>query len=168
MPELFANPECEKTAHLSSCGRYRYSLTRKWGPEASVGYIMLNPSTADASDDDPTIRKCIGFAKKYEFGGIVVRNLFNFRSKSPTDLPKQLDPIGDDGDKAIKSLPKECALIIVAWGNIHKLLRNRATWAIATLGTANLFCLGINEGGSPKHPLYVPYNAPLLRFPVPH
>lgn len=76
-----------KTAEISSCGKYRYELTRTWDPQKMmVCFIGLNPSTADAENDDATIRKCIGFAQRWEYGGILMLNIFAFRTVSPAVL----------------------------------------------------------------------------------
>ena len=83
-----------KSAEISPCGLYRYSLTRKWEAwKGTVNFIMLNPSTADAQEDDPTIRRCIGFAKAWGYGGIVVTNLFAYRATNPKELKKSFQHI---------------------------------------------------------------------------
>jgi hypothetical protein len=102
------------SATLSECGLYRFTLERSWASDLKkpwLGWIMLNPSTADASVDDPTIRRCMGFATDWGFGGIAVRNLFNLRTKDPLDLLKSAAPIAPavrvvpNGDRGVGIAP---------------------------------------------------------------
>ena len=105
-------------AELSECGKYRYSLTRIWDEtKPKVMFIMLNPSTADANNDDPTIRRCIGFAKSWGFGGLYVCNLFGFRATNPKELLKVNNPFGDQNIWHTRKLSDEVDTIVCAWGN---------------------------------------------------
>jgi len=83
-----------RSAVLSDCGTYRYSLTRRWSPGPLLGWVMLNPSRADALVDDPTIRRCVGFARRWGFAGIVVRNLYALRATDPRELSRHPAPVG--------------------------------------------------------------------------
>jgi hypothetical protein len=147
----------DTTAHLSGCGTYRYSLTRSW--EQGLPwclFVMLNPSTADATVDDPTIRRCVGFARDWGYGRLHVVNLFGLRATDPKALRSHEDPVGPDNDSAILRAAARCELIVAAWGaHGSHLDRNRAVWDL--LGAAGLavFCLGTTEQGHPKHPLYL-------------
>jgi hypothetical protein len=126
---------------------------------------MLNPSTADAEQDDPTIRRCIGFAKAWGFGGIAVRNIFALRATDPRELYKSDDPVGPGNDEAICDLAGLCPLIVAAWG-VHGGLRNRGRQVCELLAGAGaeVVCLGVTKDGHPKHPLYVAADAERMPF----
>ncbi len=141
---------------------YRYALWRTWNhaPEAArdhaprVGFVMLNPNQADAVSDDPTIRRCIGFAKCWGFGGLEVVNLFAYRSKTPQLLKQAAEPIGEDNDRYLLTLPNRVDLIILAWGNWGGLWkRDRAV--LPFFQTATVYSLGVTKLGHPRHPLYL-------------
>lgn len=156
---LFPIQEICKSATISPCGKYRYALGRSWdqsGP--TLGWCLLNPSTADASIDDPTIRRIIAFSRDLGFGGLEVRNLFALRSPDPAALASHPDPIGPDNDKAILELVETCPVIVAAWGK-HGSLCGRAEKVCRFLAErgvmGRLKCLGKNRDGSPKHPLYL-------------
>lgn len=152
----------EGNASISTCGRYRWSLSREWGGILSttpwVGFIMLNPSTAGWIKDDPTIRRCIAFAQAWGYSGLTVRNLFNFRTSSPAECAKATDPIGMQPphcDNLILGMYDVCNLVIAAWG-AQPFARTRAKQVCDLLAAHNrkLHCLAVNADGSPKHPLY--------------
>src|SRR5262245_38555366 len=91
-----------RSAVFSPCRKYRYSLTRIWDAERpNVMFVGLNPSTADDQVDDPTVRRCIGFARKWRFGGMIIVNLFAYRSTDPNRLQEILDPVGPENDEHI-------------------------------------------------------------------
>lgn len=149
-------------AVLSDCGRYRYELTRKWNESLpALTFIMLNPSTADATLDDPTIRRCIGFARAQGFGGLRVLNIFAFRATDPADMKAALDPVGPTNDAVIRDTFMRAladgAPIIAAWG-VHgaHMGREAAVRALAAECGVTLMCLGTTTDGHPRHPLYVP------------
>src|SRR5581483_9586135 len=96
---------------------YRYSLARFFGDGGVVNFIMLNPSTADAETDDPTIRRCLGFAKAWGYGTLVVTNLFAYRATDPAELAKAGDPVGPDNDTRLWSEAQLSDLVVCAWGN---------------------------------------------------
>lgn len=110
----------EKTAIISDCGRYRYQLGRTWSDGPIARFIMLNPSTADATEDDPTIRRCISFAKREGAGAISVVNLFAFRATKPADMMKATDPIGPENNDHLREWVGHefgfAKLVIAAWG----------------------------------------------------
>ncbi len=176
MPTAETKETLFTSAMLSPCGAYRYTLSRVWDFQRPLCFwIGLNPSTADARQDDPTIRRCMDFARRWKKGGIRMLNLFALRATSPTKLGQHEDPIGPENDgRLIRELTSQEArrpgtLIIACWG-AHGSHRNRAE-AVRDLLVAEsrrvpLFCLGRNRDSSPKHPLYlksstvpVPYNA---------
>ena len=144
------------TAVISACGTYRYRLERLWDAELpKVAFIMLNPSTADASNDDPTIRRCIGFAKAWGFGGLIVGNLFALRSTDPKALYSHSDPIGPDNDANLRAIALCSEQVICAWG-AHGAYRDRGKHVGVLLDRFNLAALTITGKGEPGHPLYVP------------
>lgn len=167
--ELLALADDSKSAVISDCGLYRYQLRRRWGGGPSLPFIMLNPSTADANNDDPTIRRCIGFAKSRNFGGILVVNLFAFRATSPVDMKRATDPVGRDNNiyllGAMANADIDDVPVIAAWGT-HGNHRNRANEVMA-LADRPLWCLGTTKDGHPKHPLYVPADAPWVPMTPP-
>lgn len=152
----------QKDATLSEDRLYRYSLIRVWDAEKpKVLFIGLNPSSADETEDDATIRRCIGFAKRWGFGAILVGNLFAIRSKDPAVLYEAKDPIGPENDVHLAKMAQEASLIVAAWGN-NGGYRNRSE-EVSALFT-QMKCLGINKTGEPKHPLYVASDQALMDF----
>lgn len=143
----------EYDAIISECGLYRYSLSRIWDTEKGlVNFIGLNPSTADAKDDDSTIKKCVKYAKKWGYGGIIMSNLFAYRTPEPHLMKKAPDAIGHENDEYIKLLADKSAIVIAAWGNDGEYLGRSDL--ISNL-IPNLQCLKINKTGQPAHPLYL-------------
>lgn len=149
------------SALLSSDSRYRWWLRRRWAKGTEIGWIMLNPSTADANQDDPTIRRCVAFSKAWGHGGMVVVNLFATRATDPQALRLRTDfyqdeheaLIGYKNDAVIESELKNCAVIVAAWGN-HGALYNRGAEVRELLGDYRLQCLGLTKTLEPRHPLY--------------
>jgi hypothetical protein len=153
-------------ALISPCGSYRYWLSRVWDASlpASV-WIMLNPSTADASQDDPTIRRVIGFSRAWGCGSATVYNLFALRSTSPVAIRSHADPVGPDNDRHLAGIPPR-ARIVAAWGQ-HGAHRDRCSIVCSRLAAAGvrLSCLGTTQSGQPKHPLYIAAATKLVPFP---
>lgn len=162
------NHEPTSTAVVSGDGRYRYRLSRTWGTEVPMVFIMLNPSTADAEQDDPTIRRCIGFAKREGCEGIVVVNLFAYRAANPKSLWQQpfTERVGPDNDDHIAWAFRHASIhgspIVAAWGS-HPQASTQAV-RIAQRGV-RLQCLGRTKDGDPRHPLYVRADAPFEWWP---
>lgn len=155
------------TAVISPCGEYRYVLTRTWDDALPVlVFCMLNPSTADAFQDDPTIRRCIGFARREGCGGIAVVNLFAWRATDPDKLPiLDADKAGPDNDRQVAETVKG-RRVVVAYGahpSAHPFIvlpfleRLRAS-------ASSVHCLGTTKSGAPRHPLYVRGDAPLVEI----
>jgi hypothetical protein len=141
-----------KSAELSNCRTYRYSLSRIWDKSKPyVLFIGLNPSTADENKDDPTIRRCINYAKDWGYGGLKMVNLFAYRATLPSDLKKHNNPIGVDNDKYITKLSKNSGETIVAWSDDGDYL-NRDKEVLKLIKKP--MCLNINKSGQPSHPLY--------------
>lgn len=153
------------SAVLSEDGVYRYRLDRVWGdPEGfKCAWLMLNPSTADADLDDPTIRKCRGFSERWGFDGLTVVNLYAYRATKPADLwaalTSGIDIVGPENDAHIEAVLQEQnhweGEVIAAWGNHGRPFRIKDVLALPLSG--NFSCLGKNNNGSPKHPLMVGY-----------
>jgi len=152
------------SAVLSDCGLYRYRLDRRWGDGPTCGFIMLNPSTADADLDDPTIRRCIGFAKREGCGSLMVGNLFAFRATNPEDMADADDPDGPENRHFLENMAEHAdGPLIAAWG-AHWMARDTVShWVCQTFGH-RLMCLGKTKSGAPRHPLYVKGDAPLVPF----
>lgn len=157
----------DSSAYFSRCGKYRYRLYRRWSDAKHVTFVMLNPSTADARNDDPTIRRCIGFAKDWGCGCLEVLNIFALRSTSPRALIHTFDPIGPLNNDFLLSLTlRTDRFIVAAWGR-HGTLWERGKWVAQMLARrdVSLHALGANKDGTPKHPLYVPGTATAEPWP---
>lgn len=138
-------------------GPYRYRLSRKWAEGDRICFVMLNPSTADASEDDPTIRRCIGFAKALGAGSLEVVNLFALRATDPAELRKHPMPVGPQNMTHLMNAAFEAQMVICAWG-AHAFARSRAIAVLDTLRGSGLkpMCLRQTKSGAPSHPLYLP------------
>ncbi len=145
-------------AIISDCGRYRYQLSRWWdATESFCAFVMLNPSTADATSDDPTIRRCMSFARQWGFGGIEVVNLFAYRATSPADLlaaqKAGVDIVGPENHDRIVRVLEAIGEEVVAWGaNVDRL--GGIPDEFPDDGYP-VMCLGTTKDGHPRHPLYV-------------
>ena len=142
-------------------GRYRYALWRQWDEgKLTVMFIMLNPSTANAQCDDPTIRRCIGFAKSWGFGSLLVGNLFGRRATKPQDLKAEgragKDIVGLGNAEALEYMAERSELVVAAWGN-HGAFHGRGH-EIRQRYEGQLHCLKLNKTGEPSHPLTLPKN----------
>ncbi len=142
----------KNTAKFSECRKYRYALWRTW--DISKPYVMfvgLNPSTADEKTDDPTLTRCINYAKSWGYGGVCMVNLFAFRATEPNVMKAAKDPMGKDNNDWLKKLANDSGLIVAAWGNDGSYLgRSKKVRELLP----NLHCLNINKSGEPAHPLY--------------
>jgi len=160
----------DKGALFSDDRTYRYVLWRTWDSDLPhVTFIGLNPSTADEVEDDPTIRRCINFAKYWgDYGGIYMLNLFAFRATNPKEMKKTRLPIGHDNLNYMLYYFSRSALIIPAWGN-NGTHRNEDKKLMDIIKSSRVFskktyCLGTNKTGTPKHPLYVKGDTSLIPF----
>ncbi len=169
------------TAIISACGRYRYRLDRDMGfldGEPIVGWMLHNPSTADASLDDPTSRRGIAFTRREGGRRMVFLNPWAGRATSPADLWRMPDPIGPTNDEhireALSAIQASGGIVIAAWGRVNPpaIVRTSARRRLDAVremiraAGVPLFCLGVNADGSPKHPLYVRGDAPLIPWPA--
>jgi hypothetical protein len=140
---------------FSPCRHYRYVLWREW-EATNMEYAMfigLNPSTADEVRDDPTIRRCAGYARRWGYGALCMTNLFAYRATKPALLKAHARPIGADNDIWLAQLAESAALIVAAWG-IHGARLNRDQ-AVMRLLKGKLTCLHKTKAGHPQHPLYL-------------
>lgn len=171
--------EIRRDAKVSFCGRYRYTLGRRWhedklfssvrgAPPVPITFVMLNPSTADAHADDPTIRRCISFAKREGFEWLRVINLFAGRATNPANLFQMEDPMGPDNLKQWQTTfdlyDRIGGEIVCAWGANPK-ASEQARLFIDAAGSRQMHCLGVTKDGSPRHPLYIKSDFPLQPFP---
>lgn len=154
------------SAIISECGKYRYLLTRDSevaAPDRGTAlFLMLNPSTADATLDDPTIRRCRSFARAWGCAGLSVANLYAFRATRPADLWQADDPIGPDNDALLGRLAAEYGDIVCAWGANAKTDRVLAVAETLINAGARLWCFGTTKDGQPRHPLYVKGDTQLI------
>jgi hypothetical protein len=158
----------EQDAVISACGRYRYLLTRRVGPgPRTATFLMLNPSTADATNDDPTIRRCLGFARRWGCKRLVVLNLFAVRATDPADMKRADDPVGPENpewfDRTLRALVD--GPVVCAWG-VHGAHLGRDQAVLGWLDGYDIkpLALGITREGHPKHPLYLSYGVPLISY----
>ena len=142
-------------AVFDASGRYRYRLWRRWADGEVVLFVMLNPSTADARRDDPTIRRCGGFARAWGFAAMTVVNLFALRATDPARLRRARDPVGRDNDRHILAAAAGASALVLAWG-AHGALGGRDREVRALLTGHRPECLGVTRAGQPRHPLYLP------------
>jgi hypothetical protein len=166
---MIRNEESPTTtgATFSPCRTYRYALWRAWDfRKPTLIVIGLNPSTADERQDDPTIRRCVNFAKRIGCGRCVMLNLFGLRATDPKVMKAHPEPVGPENDAAIAAWAAlGSARIVAAWG-VHGAWRNRDTQVCCLLKSldAHLECFGTTKYGYPRHPLYVPNGAQLARY----
>lgn len=156
----------ESSAIFSPCRTWRYTLERIWWPQDQhwVAFIGLNPSTADEVQDDPTVRRCIGFAKSWGFGRMLMLNIFAYRATLPRDLRAAQDPVGPMNDTWLIGSTKRASLVVAAWGT-HGVYQNRHQNILKIFQNAGttLHCLRVTKDGLPGHPLYLPRNlAPII------
>lgn len=155
----------KRTAEISECGQYRWWLQRRWEaplnqPHRCVCFVMLNPSKADALIDDPTVRKCIGFAQRWGYNILSIRNMYCLRTPSPDVLFRHDDPVG--GRRCYDELraASTADLVVAAWGVRPPPQHVGVVRQI--FADVPIYCVAKTKGGAPKHPLYAAYtDAPL-------
>lgn len=172
----------EGHAVLSPDGLYRYRLDRWWGEGPTVCFVMLNPSTADASVDDPTIRKCLGFAKRWGASAITVVNQFAYRATKPSDLRAFGLLAGEDaarGPENVRHLEtalRQADEVVCAWGAGGGVIERPRGDGFSYLNipllarkvnpTVPVSCLGYTKGGMPRHPLMLGYSTQSEPFTI--
>ncbi len=144
---------------------YRYLLYRQWRGGSAVLFIGLNPSTADQFEDDPTIRRCVGFADRLGFGALYMGNLFAARTTDPRFLSELDDPVGPLTDLYLRKMADCTPMVVAVWGG-HRMAWRRVS-DIQTMFPV-LYCFGQLGSGAPKHPLYLPKDAALRRMDMIH
>lgn len=169
MSNELTTDELASGAIISPCGHYRYHLWRIWEPTRAVlVWVMLNPSTADEHEDDPTIRKCIAIARHNGFGGISVRNVFAYRATDKKELLKVIDPVGPDnaGHLLVARNVSILTRLVLGWGKQFggRKLAHHFKNAEMILRTLSPYCIKQNKDGSPIHPLYQKNESTLVRF----
>ena len=156
-------------AVFSPCKKYRYRLWRVWdSTKKTIVFLMLNPSIADESQNDPTVERCQRRAIAMGYGGIQVINIFGLVSTDPQGLYTCDDPVGPENNAAILDAVEGAGVIVCAWGTHGKHV-HRARDVVHLLKTAGVTpqCLGRNSDGSPKHPLYVSYKVAPMAYDLP-
>ncbi len=154
-----------RSAIISDDGSFRYELRRQWAESPLLGWVMCNPSTADANVDDPTIRRCMRFADQWGYGGIVVRNVYAFRATNPRNLHAASDKWGPDNGPHLRLAGDE-PLTICAWGNNVPRNEGDITQQMLAAAGATLAHLGLNSNGNPKHPLYLAADTAPVMWPT--
>lgn len=162
------------SAIISDCGLYRYRLERHGlSGSGAVAWIMVNPSTADANDDDQTIRKVVGFSERLGAGWLIVGNKFAYRAKEIGDLHRLTPGVaaarGPDNDNHLVQIMRDAPLVIAAWGPLAKLPKSlrqrwRSVCMLADEAGAKLMCFGTAQDGMPRHPLMLAYDTPLVEW----
>lgn len=153
-----------RDAQFSGCRRFRYRLGRRWSRAAVMTVVLLNPSTADGAADDPTSRRCVGFARAAGCGGVDLVNLLAWRSVDPRALRSVADPVGPDNHAWISATvaANHPGPVVVAWGAAAG--HDRVQAVLELLSGLPLLCLGVTKDGHPRHPLYVKAGTPLIPF----
>lgn len=156
-------PLIDTEAAFSPCRTWRYRLWRRWAPGPAILWLLLNPSTADETVNDPTVERCqrrtLAMASG-RYGGYMVCNVFALRSTRPKALYQATNPVGPDNDAAIVHCARLAERVICGWGN-HGRLHHRSAHVLAMLREAGVVpeCLTVTAAGEPGHPLYLGYNA---------
>lgn len=146
------------SAIISDNGLYRYELRRKFlAGQGLCCFVMLNPSTADAEQDDATVRRCVAFAKSWGHGELVVVNLFAFRSTNPKNLFKAADPVGPENMAHLSSAALSSRAVVCAWG-VHGSFKSQGLNVLRRLNDLGVTPLALarTKSGHPSHPLYLP------------
>jgi hypothetical protein len=128
-------------------------------------FIGLNPSTATEVEDDPTVRRCQGYAQAWGYGGLVMTNLFAFRATDPRVMKAAPDPVGPENDRYLLDAARRAGLVMATWGN-HGAFRGRSREVVGMLKGegVELMCLKMTGQGEPGHPLYLPKNLQSIKL----
>ena len=153
-----------KTAEISPCGQYRYRLGRLWDKRLpTCMWVMLNPSTADASIDDRTIKRCVDYSVNWGYGELLVGNLFGWRATNRKELRQVDDPVGPENDRHLRAMLAEADLVVCAWGTDGS-YGGRDTEVMEMLNGRG-HALAVRKGGQPGHPLYISSTAKPIPYP---
>jgi hypothetical protein len=149
-------------ADLSACGRYRYRLWREWSTQLPIlGVVGLNPSTADASKDDHTIRRCVSLAKANGYGRLEMLNLWAFRATDPSNLPTVVTEEEQHNTIVVHEISRSCARMVAAWSSHPKAALRLGSHG----GVREWWCFGVTKDGSPRHPSRLPNGVCMVRWP---
>jgi len=166
-------PGMEETAIFSRCRTWRYTLNRRWSEATRVVFLLCNPSTADEAQDDPTLRRCRGFAQSWGYGGLTILNLFAIRGTDPRILARVEDPVGPENDAIILRTLEDCQLLVCAWGcggHMKGELRKRPATVVSMIRSRFPYlaigCLGYTADGTPRHPLMLKSSTTIQYFEV--
>ena len=152
-------------AHFSPDRVHRYWLVRQMTTDPGiVAFVGLNPSTADEHQDDPTVRRCVGFAREWGYGRMVMLNAYAYRSTDPRALYTAPDPVGPENARAVLNLANGADLVVVAWG-ANLLTPDAQRIAEALSRVKDVKCFGLTKDGHPKHPLYLSNATRLVDWP---
>jgi hypothetical protein len=156
-------------AVFSRCRRWRYLLWRCWDEGKPVAnFLMLNPSTADEFQLDPSCTRARNYAERWGYGGVIITNIFGWRATDPEKMRSVKDPVGRGNDAAILKAAREAKLVVCAWGNHGQHLgRSRRVTGFLTEAEVPLNFLRMNGQGEPAHPLYLPGNLRPTRWRSP-
>ena len=160
-----ADPDpVEASAVFSADRLYRYALRRIWSSGPVMSFVMLNPSIANETENDPTIRRCMAFARAAGCAGLAVVNLYAWRSTVPGGLRTAADPVGPDNHRWLACALAQPGPLVAAWGALAE--RRRVSEVLELVGRRELQCLGVTAHGQPRHPLYVRADTPLQSWPT--
>lgn len=167
--KLFDEDSFTGTAVISMCEKYRYSLHREWDTsKPMVMFLMLNPSTADSSENDATVRRCLTFAKDWGFGSLCIGNLFAFRSTKPKGLFSTEDPIGIENKWYIDYMANIAEKIVCAWGNaktVDRIFKKFPEYKpLKDIPSDKLYYINLCNDGTPMHPLFIPKETKLNSY----
>lgn len=156
-------------AYFSEDGLYRYTLRRTFLiGKGTVAFVCLNPSTADEAANDPTVRRCIGYALKWGYNALYVLNLFGYRSTDPDALTAVSDPVGPENDDTFRVILPLCSKVVCGWG-VRGVLHDRNLRAVELIKKAGHvpYAVRVTKDGHPQHPLYLPGDATAARYECP-
>jgi hypothetical protein len=156
----------DDTYVYSADRRYRWRFERRWSVGRTVTWVGLNPGTGDTDGTGrPTLRRMVTISRASGYGGLIVVNLFGWRSRDPKELREVPDAIGAHNDEMIAAAtaPSSCDMTVACWGH-HGGLNDRAQYVLENVIDGDAYCLGITKHGEPRHPLYVPADARLIPY----
>ena len=159
--------DIQSGARFSTCRSWRYLLWRTWDNGAPpLVAVLLNPSTADETEDDPTVTRMMRRASSWGYGGLVVANAYAYRATKPADLWRASDPVGPENDAAIREACASAGLVICGWGRHCRYSRSRTILGLIRAAGQEPHALRLLADGTPGHPLYVPYSAQPVPVPA--
>ena len=161
-------------ARFSDCGRYRQALTRDWTPDGqdarAILFVGMNPSVASAEVSDPTCHRELMFARDWGFTRYLKGNVLDWRATSPKDIPHDPDlACSPENAPVLMEMAREAEVLVMAYGKLHKRYQPRVREVLEAMASVGkpLQCLGVNQDGSAKHPLYLRKDTPLRPFSIP-